>query len=57
MLDNHPAHASKETPAYLEAVPNRFKFVFTPTHASWLDIIESFFAKMSKSCLRPIRSE
>ncbi|WP_443029757.1 transposase [Sporolactobacillus sp. KGMB 08714] len=55
ILDNHPAHTSKETRAYLETVPNPFEFVFTPTHGSWLDIIESFFAKMSKSCLRPIR--
>lgn len=55
ILDNHSAHTSKETRAYLETVPNRFDFVFTPTHGSWLNIIESFFAKMSKSCLRHIR--
>ena len=36
-------------------VPNRFEFVFTPKHASWLNIIESFFAKMTKSVLRHIR--
>src|SRR5699024_4257210 len=54
-LDNHSAHTSKETRAYLETVPNRFEFVFTPKHGSWLNIIESFFAKMSKSFLRHIR--
>lgn len=55
ILDNHSAHTSKETRAYLQSVPNRFEFVFTPKHASWLNIIESFFAKMSKSMLRGIR--
>lgn len=55
VLDNHSAHTSKETRAYLETVPNRFDFVFTPKHGSWLNVIESFFAKMSKSFLRHIR--
>lgn len=55
ILDNHSAHTSKETKAYLETVPNRFAFIFTPKHASWLNIIESFFAKMTKSMLRHIR--
>ena len=30
ILDNHSAHISKETRAYLASVPNRFDFVFTP---------------------------
>ncbi|WP_231877748.1 IS630 family transposase [Ferroacidibacillus organovorans] len=34
ILDNHSAHTSKETRAYLQTVPNRFEFVFTPKHAS-----------------------
>lgn len=55
ILDNHSAHISKETRSYLAAVPNRFEFVFTPTHGSWLNIIESLFAKMAKSFLRAIR--
>ena len=55
ILDNHSAHISKETREYLATVPNRFDFVFTPTHGSWLNIIESLFAKMSKTFLRGIR--
>lgn len=55
ILDNHSAHTSKETRAYLETVPNRFEFVFTPKHGSWLNIIESFFSKMTRSFLRQIR--
>lgn len=34
VLDNHSAHTSKETRAYLATKPNRFAFVFTPVHAS-----------------------
>lgn len=55
ILDNHSAHISKETRQYLATVPNRFDFIFTPTHGSWLNIIESLFAKMTKTFLRGIR--
>ena len=55
ILDNHSAHISKETREYLATVPNRFDFVFTPAHGSWLNIIESLFAKMTKTFLRGIR--
>ena len=52
ILDNHSAHISKETRRYLSNVPNRFEFIFTPTHGSWLNIIESLFAKMAHTFLR-----
>jgi transposase len=55
VLDNHSAHTSKETRTYLATVPNRFEFVFTPKHGSWLNIIESFFGKLAKTVLRGIR--
>ena len=55
ILDNHSAHLSKETKQYLKTVPNRFEFIFTPTHGSWLNMIETFFSKMSRSFLRGIR--
>jgi transposase len=55
ILDNHSSHISKETRTYLAGVPNRFEFVFTPKHGSWLNIIESFFAKITKTFLRGIR--
>ena len=55
VLDNHSAHISRETRAYLAQVPNRFEFIFTPTHGSWLNLIESFFGKMAKTMLRGIR--
>jgi len=55
LLDNHSAHTSKETQAWLKLHPQRFEFVFTPTHGSWLNIVETMFSKMSRSMLRGIR--
>ena len=55
ILDNHSAHISKETRAYLASVPNRFEFVFTPKHTSWLNLVETFFSKVAKTVLRGIR--
>ena len=55
VLDNHSAHISKETRSYLETVPQRFVFVFTPTHGSWLNLIENQFSKMTRTMLRGIR--
>jgi transposase len=55
ILDNHSAHISKETRAFLDTVPGRFEFVFTPKHASWLNLIEVFFSKVSRTVLRHIR--
>ena len=57
ILDNHSVHTSRETMRYLSSRPWRFHFVFTPTHASWLNIIEMFFSKMARSMLRGIRVE
>ena len=56
ILDNHSAHISKETKAWLAAQPvDRFEFTFTPTHGSWLNLIEGFFSKLARSVLRHIR--
>jgi transposase len=56
ILDNHSAHISKETKAWLAEQPaGRFEFTFTPTHGSWLNLIEGFFSKLARSVLRHIR--
>lgn len=56
ICDNHSAHKSKEVRNYLATRPEeRFVFVFTPTHGSWLNLIEGFFSKMTKQMLRGIR--
>ena len=55
ILDNHSAHISKETRTFLATKPNRFKYVLTPTHGSWLNIVETLFGKMARTFLRRIR--
>src|SRR5713226_2796108 len=56
ILDNHSAHISRETQAWLATKPaGRFEFTFTPKHGSWLNLIEGFFSKFARSVLRHIR--
>ncbi len=55
VLDNHAAHISKETMAYLGQRPGRFEYVHTPKHGSWLNLIECAFSKMARTFLRHIR--
>jgi hypothetical protein len=56
ILDNHSAHISKETRAWVASLPaHRFEFTFTPKHGSWLNLIEGFFSKLARSVLRHIR--
>ena len=54
ILDNHSAHISRETTTWLAAQPIG-RFTFTPTHGSWLNLIEGFFSKLARSALRHIR--
>ena len=56
ILDNHSAHISRETRAWLAERPaHRFELTFTPKHGSWLNLVEGFFAKLARSVLRHIR--
>ena len=59
ICDNHIIHKSKETCTYLDRNPERFQFVFTPKHGSWLNYIENVFFchesnlfKTHKSCIQ-----
>lgn len=55
ILDNHSVHRSKAAMDFVGARPGRFVFTFTPKHASWLNLIESFFSKLAKQSLRGLR--
>jgi transposase len=56
ILDNHSAHISRETKAWIATRPvGRFEFTFTPKHGSWLNLVEGFFSKFARSVLRHIR--
>lgn len=55
VLDNLKVHTSEATRKYLVTVPERFEFVFTPKHGSWLNMVEGFFSKTTRQMLRGIR--
>ncbi len=55
VLDNLKVHSSADVQKYISTIPDRFEFVFTPKHASWLNLVEGFFSKMTKQMLKNIR--
>ena len=55
VLDNLKVHTSEATRKYLATVPERFEFVFTPKHGSWLNMVDGFFSKTTRQMLRGIR--
>ena len=46
VLDNYGTHKTPEVKAWLAKHP-RFKLHFTPTSASWLNLVERFFAEIT----------
>ena len=38
VLDNLKVHSSADVQKYISIIPDRFEFVFTPKHASWLNL-------------------
>ena len=51
ILDNYATHKTPEVQAWLEKHP-RFKLHFTPTSASWLNLVERFFAEITSRRIR-----
>jgi transposase len=51
VLDNYATHKTPEVKAWLDKHP-RFKRHFTPTSASWLNLVERFFAKITSRRIR-----
>lgn len=51
IVDNHSAHKSVETRAYLARHP-RIHLHFTPTHASWLNLVEGYFGVLTVKMLQ-----
>ena len=50
VLDNSSTHKTAEVKAWLAKHP-RFKLHFTPTSASWLNLVERFFAEITRKPL------
>ena len=51
VLDNSSTHKTDEVKAWLEKHP-RFKLHFTPTSASWMNLVERFFAEITRKRIR-----
>jgi len=51
IVDNYAAHKHHKALEWIDKHP-RFVFHFTPTSASWLNAVESFFAKLTKKRLK-----
>ena len=51
VLDNYGTHKTPEVKAWL-AKHRRFKLHFTPTSASWLNLVERFFAQITTRRIR-----
>ena len=51
VLDNYATHKTDEVKAWLAKHP-RFTLHFTPTSASWLNLVERFFAEITRKRIR-----
>ncbi len=51
VMDNYAAHKHKNVRAWLEQNP-RFVVHFTPTHASWMNLVEVFFSIVERQAIR-----
>lgn len=54
VLDSLKVHTSTKSRKYLATIPGRFGFVFTPKRASWVNLVESFFSKLTLQPLKGI---
>jgi transposase len=52
IADNYSAHKTKEVKAYMAGVPGRYVTHFIPTHASWLNLVERWFAEITNKRIR-----
>jgi transposase len=52
VADNLSAHKTKAVYDYLESLPGRFVLHFIPTHSSWLNLVERWFAEITNKAIR-----
>ena len=52
VVDNVSTHKTEAVRAYLESVPGRFVQHFIPTHSSWLNLVERWFAEITNKRIR-----
>ena len=52
VMDNLSTHKTKKVYEYLATVPERFVLHFIPTHSSWLNLVERWFAEITNKRIR-----
>jgi transposase len=52
VADNLSAHKTKAVYEYFDSVPGRFVLHFIPTHSSWLNLVERWFAEITNKQIR-----
>jgi len=52
VTDNLSAHKTKAVYEYLDSRPKRFVLHFIPTHSSWLNLVERWFAEITNKRIR-----
>ena len=52
IVDNVSSHKTKEVQEFLRSREGRFVVHFTPTHSSWLNLIERWFAEITSKRIR-----
>jgi transposase len=52
IVDNASSHDTQAVQEYLKSRPERFEVHFTPTHASWLNLVERWFSEITTKRIR-----
>jgi len=52
VMDNLSTHKTKAVHEYLGTRPGRFVMHFIPTHSSWLNLVERWFAEITNKAIR-----
>lgn len=52
IADNYSAHKTKQVKEYIASMNGRFVRHFIPTHSTWLNLLERFFAEITSNRIR-----
>jgi transposase len=53
VADNLSTHKTKLASDYIDSVPGRLVIPYIPTHSSWLNLVERWFADITNKWIRP----
>jgi transposase len=52
VADNLSTHKTKLVCEYMDSIPGRFVIHYIPTHSSWLNLVERWFAEITNKRIR-----